>query len=82
MLLANKSEYKWDAIQKAVTDLNRMQIAKIGKSFGKERLHQEGVQPHEIVEQILQMAPGDHPHLGPILLDLAEKLKETNTEWR
>jgi len=45
-------------------------------------LNQEGVMPHEIVEQILSMAPGEHPHLGPIMLDLAEKLKESNQEWR
>lgn len=81
MPLATK-EYKWETIQKAVTDLNRLEIAKIGKSFGKERLYQEGVRPHEIVQQILSMAPGDHPHLGPILLDLAEKLKESDNEWR
>lgn len=81
MPLATK-EYKWETIQKAVTDLNRLEIAKIGKSFGKERLYQESVRPHEIVQQILSMAPGDHPHLGPILLDLAEKLKESDNEWR
>lgn len=74
-------KYKWEDIQKAVNNDNRLMIKKIGESFSKPRLEQEGVMVHEVKEQIMAMAPGDHPHLGPILLDLAEKLKNENREW-
>lgn len=73
--------YKWEDIQKAVNDRNRLLIERIGKSYNKPILHQEGVAVHEVQQQIIAMAPGNHPQLGPLLLDLAEKLKDENREW-
>lgn len=72
-------KYTWEQTRQAVTSGNRILIKKIGESHGKPRLHQEGVTIPEVKEQILAMAPGNHPHLGPILLDLAEKLK---ADWK
>lgn len=72
---------EWNEVQEAVTKLNRMKIEKLGKAYGKDRLEQDGVQPHEVAQQILSLAPGESPHIGPLLLDLAAKLRESNSEW-
>jgi len=73
--------YKWEDIQQAVNSNDRQLIRKIGLSYDKPRLEQEGVQIEEVKQQIISMAPGNHPHLGPILLDLAAKLYEKDSEW-
>ena len=73
--------YKWEQIREAVVTDNRLMLKRIGESFKKPMLEQEGVTIEEAKQQILGMAPGDHPHLGPILLDLAEKLKQ-RVDWR
>lgn len=73
-------KYKWSEIQEAVNTLNRPMIKKIGLSYNKPPLHQEGVTVQEIAQQVLAMAPGDHPHLGPILLGLSDKIQEYS-EW-
>ena len=73
--------YKWEDIQQAVNANDRQMIRKIGLSYDKPKLEQEGVQIEEVKQQIISMAPGNHPHLGPILLDLAAKLYERDSEW-
>jgi hypothetical protein len=73
--------HNWEQILEAVNTLNRPMIQKIGESYGKAKLHQEGVAIHEVVQQIHSLAPGNHPALGPILLDLADKLKDQPGEW-
>lgn len=74
-------QMKWEQIREAVVSDNRLMIKRLGESFNKPRIDQEGVTIEEVKQQILSMAPGNHPHLGPILLDLAEKLKQ-RTQWR
>jgi len=73
--------YKWEDIQQAINTNNRRLIRDIGLSYDKPRIEQEGVQVEEVKQQIISMAPGNHPHIGPILLDLAAKLYERDTEW-
>lgn len=73
-------KYKWEDIQEAINSKNRLQLKKIGLSYGKPKLEQEGVPAHEVAQQLIALAPGDHPHIGPLLLDLADKLK-ASAEW-
>lgn len=62
-------------IRQAVVDRNKQKITTYGKSFGKPILEQPDVSVEETMEQIFNMLKkDDHPHLGPILLDLATKL--------
>lgn len=66
----------WADIQDAVNNRDIKKLFVLGKKFGKPRIQQEGVKVDEVVDQIMSMAPGHHPMLGPCLLDLAEKLKK------
>lgn len=68
-------QIEWSEIQEAVNTRNRKKIEALGKKFNKPRIQQEGVRADEVAEQILAMAPGHHPMVGPCLLDLAEKIK-------
>ncbi len=64
----------WDKIQAAVNSNNKLEIKALGEAYGKAKKVQEGVTAEEVREQILQMAPGDNPLVGPLLLDLSDKL--------
>jgi hypothetical protein len=64
----------WADIQKAVVNLDKKKIKKYGQELGKDALIQPGISVAEVQHQILSMAPGKHPMLGPLLLDLAGKL--------
>lgn len=63
----------WETISKAVTDKDKAMIKRIGASFGRPRLIQEGVAASEVEKQIMSLAPG-HVLVGPLLLDLHAKL--------
>jgi hypothetical protein len=65
---------EWVEIQIAVTNKDKKRLKELGEMFSKPRLQQEGVKAEEVAEQVLSMAPGGHPLLGPLLLDLSEKL--------
>lgn len=65
---------EWSDVQTAVTDLNKAKIEALGKRYNKPRLVQEGATVAEVQQQILSLAPGNHPAIGPLLLDLAAKL--------
>ena len=70
----NTPTHKWEDIRQAVVNRDKKTLKKIGMSYGKPILEQEGVTVEEVAQQILGMAPGKHPCLGPLLLDLADKL--------
>lgn len=69
-------DVSWADIQEAVNNRNIKKLFALGKKFGKPRIQQEGVRVDEVADQIMSMAPGHHPLVGPCLLDLAEKLKK------
>lgn len=63
----------WEQIKEAVQTRNKQQIKRIGASYGRPRIVQEGLRPDEVAQQILSLAPGN-VLVGPLMLDLAEKL--------
>lgn len=64
----------WDQIKTAVEKKDKKICKALGLALGRPRAKQEGVKPDEIVTQIMALAPGDHVMVGPLLLDLSEKL--------
>lgn len=73
---AKKSEeFTMDNLREAVISKDKAKLLKYGKSFNKPILEQPDVTVDENIQQIFSMIQQkDHPHLGPIILDLASKL--------
>ena len=72
MKKTTKPSCDWAEIQEAVNTLDKKALTQLGK--GAKPLVQEGVTINEMQEQIMALAPGNHPHLGSLLLCLADRL--------
>ena len=64
----------WLQIQEAVNSRNKAEIQRIGKTLASKPLVQEGTTPEELAKQILDLAPGNHPQLGELLLQFGAVL--------
>ncbi len=72
---ANK-EPGWSAVLAALNNNDKLDIKALGEAYGKPRKIQEGVSAEEVRAQLLKLAPGKHPLVGPLLLDLADKMRD------
>lgn len=69
-------EPEWSSVLAALNHNDRIDIKALGEAYGKPRKIQEGVSAEEVRAQLLQLAPGKHPLVGPLLLDLADKMRD------
>lgn len=64
----------WGDIQQAINERDKQKLEQIGSVLATKPLVQEGLTPEELAKQILDLAPGQHPQLGEMLLGLSRKL--------
>lgn len=65
----------WDKLKEIIENEDLVSLKKL--TLEGDRIQQEGTTKDEVKEQLLAMAPGDHPHIHGVLKDYIAKL-----EWK